>query len=730
MASSYLQINEYIVLEYEYTATAIPLTGTGSAKALRIENLYQDQYQFINNAQAVNTTGNVLDRSSSVINKNSNYWAYHDINAVYPVISNDPNFILTDVSSSLVGAIKYDTVKLHILSGYNFEGVEGFISEIVFKEYDGRDFIASDFSYLKGETFINFSTTPLFLGDRLYDRYIEYNVPSLYEINQDFWPNPLSSATFGYQYTHNNTGFIQDSPIYFNFYEIATITTTNGNKFVNTGRVFNSSFPQSDSYTFLGAAVLENPEYDYIEYYPTYNGGFLEDYIAALNSIGGSWVVIHQIEVLEQIGSQILRTANMTMMQDSNFDQPGIFRPVILNSGLAFSYTIEYTMRLFNRNDGHEIIRRSTFTSYEPKKYGKQLERINVINGYRPFKVYNKIETISDSGVGASSYANNVVPQPVISRVYVNNFMESANISVDSTSDVSQKLGEIVYPQGKNYIFVNPFDNFFKFKIFTKSADKMENVSLDLSTDYNRLNIVFIQDDGTKIYIPAVVDNTLAPASGECLFKVDDTMSTILLNQMNREYYLVIKTPEGNDTQLYSGNYSRQQDRKKVQDEINNTIENQLSQKIADLENAKAALDEKNSELQAQSKTLADQQATLLAEQNILLNTNQNLSSTSAQTASLNNELQKQLDEISRANAFLTKEQQSLREALDAASKDKGRSNNFNFVEIPGVSTSLGIGIKNATQPIVQNPANPNANPQFTKPATGTGGQQIKTVGT
>ena len=72
MASSYIQINEYIVLEYEYAAVAVPLIGTGSAKALRIENSYQDQYQFINNAQAVNTTGNVLDRSSSVINKNSN----------------------------------------------------------------------------------------------------------------------------------------------------------------------------------------------------------------------------------------------------------------------------------------------------------------------------------------------------------------------------------------------------------------------------------------------------------------------------------------------------------------------------------------------------------------------------------------------------------------------------------------------------------------------------------
>jgi hypothetical protein len=729
MASSYLQINEYILLEYEYAAVPIALSGSGSAKALKIDNLYQNQYQFINNAQAVNTTGNVLDRNSSLINANSNYWAYHDIDAVFPTITSDPNFSVTDVTSFLIGSIRYDIVKLHILSGYNFEGVEGFISEIVFKEYDGRNFIASDLTYLKGQTFINFNTTPLFLGDRLYDRYIEFKVPSLYEINQDFWPNPLSPNTFGYQYTHNNTGFIKDAPIYFNFYEIETITTLNGNRFLNIGRTFDSSFPQSDTYSFLGAAVQENADYDYIEYYPTFNGGFLEDYIAALNSVGGSWVVINQVEVFEQVGTQVYKTANMTMLQDSNFDQPGIFRPVILNSGLAFSYTIEYTMRLVNRNDGQEIIRRSTMTSLNPKKYGKQLERIDVINGFRPFKVYNKIVTTSND-TGASSYINSVVPQPVISRVYVNNYIESTNISVDSTSDVSQQLGSIVYPQGRNYIFVNPFDNFFKFKIFTKSADKKENVNLDLSTDYNRVNLVFIQDDETKVYIPATPSADVSASAGECLFKVDDSYATVLLKQKNKEYHIVVKTPDGDDTLLYSGNYARQQDRKKIQSEVDDQIQEDLANKIAALEAAQNDLLEKNEKLAAEAKALADQQAILEAENANLTAIAELTSEQSAQTAALNNELVKKLGQIAIANQFVTRQQKGLRDALEKAATNPRNANSFNLVEIPGVTSSLGSSVKFASQPKVQNPANPNANPEFTKPVTGQGGQQIKTVGT
>jgi hypothetical protein len=730
MASSYIQINEYVVLEYEYASNPIPLVGSGSAKTLRIDNLYQNQYQFVNNAQSVNLTSNVLDRNSSLINANSNFWAYHDIDAVFPTISTDPNFSVTDVTSNLIGSVKYDTVKLHILSGYNFEGVEGFISQIIFKEYDGRDFAASNFTYIKGQTFIKFSTTPLFLGDRLYDRYFEFQVPSLYEINEDFWPNPLSPNTFGYQFTHDNTGFTKDSPIFFNFYEIDTITTTNGNRFVTVGRTFDASFPQTDNYTFLGCSVLENPDFDYIEYYPTFNGGFLEEYIAALNSIGGSWVVINQIEVFEQVGTQVLRTANMTMLQDSKFDEPGIFRPVILNAPLAFSYTIEYTMRLVNRNDGQEIIRRATFTSLDPKKYGRQLERINVTNGFRPFKVYNKIVKVSDAAVGASSYATSVVPQPIISRVYINNFIESSYISVDSTSDISQSVGQTVYPQGKNYIFINPFDNFFKFKIFTKSADKKEDVSLDLSLDYNNLSLVFIQDDDTKIYIQTVKDNSIAPASGECLFKVDDSLSVQLYNQKNRDYYLVLKTPEGDDTLIYAGQFARQQDRQKVQTSINNTINDELNKKIAALENAKKDLDSKNQSLQNQSKALSDQRAILEAERNSLANANATISSESAQTSSLNKELQKQIEQIALSNEFLTKEQQALKEALEKATANSTTTNNFNLVEVPGKSTSLGISLKNAVKPLVQNPSKPNANPEFTKPVTGTGGQQIKTVGT
>jgi hypothetical protein len=728
MASSYLQINEYLLLEYEYASLPIPLAGTGSAKALRINNLYQDQYQFINSAQAVNITGNVLDRNSSLINGNSNYWAYHDIDAVFPTITSDSNFSVTDVTPSLIGSIKYDVVKLHILSGYNFEGVEGFVSEIVFKEYDGRNFIASDFTYLKGQTFINFSVTPLFLGDRLYDRYLEFKVPSLYEINEDYWPNPLSPNTVGYQYTHDNAGFIKEAPIFFNLYEIASITTTNGNRFLNIGRTFDASFPQSDTYSFLGAVVRENDENDYIEYYPTFNGGYLEDYIAALNSVGGSWVVVNQIEVLEQVGVQLLRTANMTMLQDSNFDQPGIFRPVILNSGFAFSYTIEYTMRLVNRNNGQEIIRRSTMTSLNPKKYGRQLERIDVVNGFRPFKVYNKIVTMGDTG--ASNYANAVVPQPVISRVFVNTYIESSYISVDSTSDISQSLGTIVYPQGRNYIFINPFDNFFKFKIFTKSADKQENVNLDLSTDYNRVSLVFIQDDETKVYIPAIPSNEISAAAGECLFKVDDVYATTLLKQKNKEYHIVIKTPDGDDTLIYSGNYARQQERRKIQKEINTQIQEDVSARIAALESAQNELLTKNQKLAEQAKALSNQQAILEAEKASLSATAQTATSQSAQTDALNKELQKKLQEIAVANEFLSKEQQALKDALQTATNNATAANSLNLVEVPGVSTSLGQSVKFATQPLVQNPANPNANPQFTKPVTGKGGQQIKTVGT
>jgi hypothetical protein len=352
---------------------------------------------------------------------------------------------------------------------------------------------------------------------------MEFYIPSLADINFDFWNSTTAPNTLGYQYTFDNVGFQQDAQIYATLYEIdTTITEVNDNRYFITGEKYSASFNSSDLYSYVSAIVKESEDADYIEYYPTWKGQFLEDYINLLNAGGGDWVVINQLQIYEQLGANFVKTFDMTSLQETAFDAPAAYRPVIRNASLAISYTIEYTMRLLNKSNGQEIIRKASFASTDPKKYGPQIQKINVLEGFTPVKVYNKIVKMTETDLTASvQYLGS--PNIMTQNVYVNSYYDVNYISVDSTTDISNVLGQTVYPQGLNYIFINKFDNYVKFKIFTKSADKKQNVSLDLSSNGMNIKLAFIFDDQSKTYLDPVQDPAGADAgAGEVLFRIED----------------------------------------------------------------------------------------------------------------------------------------------------------------------------------------------------------------
>ena len=275
--SQYIQITDYALVEYIYTDETITTT---QARCLRLQNKYTNTYQFLNNAQAFKRTANILDSSASRLGTDAKVWAYHDIDSPVPIIQQDNKFVLTDVTANLLSNQKYDTVRVHFLAGYTFPGLDGVITEIQFNEWTAtglnpRPFTAAANVFLKSEPNVTFSTNPIFIADRYFDRYIEFKIPSLYSVNLDFWTSPTATNTIGYQYTFGNVGFLQGSQISINLYEINSISESNGNRYLNTGTTWNSSVNQQDEYSFVGAVVKENSEYDFIEYYPTFKGGFI-----------------------------------------------------------------------------------------------------------------------------------------------------------------------------------------------------------------------------------------------------------------------------------------------------------------------------------------------------------------------------------------------------------------------------------------------------------------------
>ena len=693
--SIYLQISQYALVEYIYASEIIP---TSKARTLRLYNNYSNEYQFFNNTAANKLTRNILDNSAVRLGRESTLWGYLDMDAVTPIVEIDPNLELVDITRSMPSNVKYDRVKLHLLSGYDFAGIDGIILQLNWNEWNnsgtgGRNFTPAAQVYVKGEERIQFSTAPLFVGDRLFDRYIEFALPSLAEANFDFWITPEVSRSFGYQYTFDNVGFSKESLITATLWEIdSTNFERNGNRYFVTGNNYTATFNSADQYAALSAVIQESQEYDYIEYYPTWNGEFLEDYINLLNSGGGDWTVVNQLDLYEQLGSTFVKTFSMTSLQDSALNAPATFRPVVRNAALAISYTVDYVMRLLNKANGQEIIRRATLTSDNPKKYGPIIQRINVLEGFRPVKVYNKIINASSSTIKESVlYAGMGGPQKVIERVYVNSYYDVNYIAVDSISgnELTEIMGEIVYPQGENYIFITKFDNYVKFKVFTKSADKKRHVNLDLSSTGMNIKLAFILDDQSKTYIDPTPDITAAdPGAGEVLFRLDDSLTTKLLTQKQKEYYLVNKNDRGDEVLIYTGKYADAKERPTIKETTSKTVMTQLDTKLNTLKTLRDTI--------AGGKSVIGRNTAIVNPQN---------TSPTADVVSIS-----QAEQIANAQNSQTKLSAAavgIKSAINSAI-ESGDISKLNIPDVPGVTPPMGTNISNAMTPAVIKPSSPS----------------------
>ena len=85
--------------------------------------------------------------------------------------------------------------------------------------------------------------------------------------------------------------------------------------------------------------------------------------------------------------------------QTNDFDNPILFRPIIMNSAIAASFSINYVLRLYNRADNTQIIKNAKITSFDVNKYGKRLMKINLGTVPTVANVYNKIAANDGSNI-------------------------------------------------------------------------------------------------------------------------------------------------------------------------------------------------------------------------------------------------------------------------------------------------------------------------------------------
>ena len=463
--SRYIQINDWCLIEYFYnTENNGNLVYFDQAEQPTdiVHNDITDEYSFINRNATMPSAKDKAPKfifsdyvkSAIPVNKQKSLWAWakrdtgtgHSDIWNYPYDPSDEaqivvkegneyvNRLSVDQSgTSNLNDIYYDRVRLHIMTGYSLEGLDGIVLELTFDECSGRAFPASQFFYSKAITGMSVtrSTSPLSFSQKSYDKYIEFYVPSLAQVNKEYWGNTAEvdsvdkgdysgskkkttdDEIFGVVYSHpmprldkneNNygAGFINKSPITFNLYELTDMYKKHDCYFYYVKNKFTASIKSSDEYNLLTCTIKEATDGDYFEYYPMWDGGFIKDYIDTLNTFSGhplddpAWVVLNQITVYERVGFSDKKTQEFSTYQTDNFDKPAMFRPILKYASSAVTANIVYIMKLVNTNTNESIVRMATagIPFANITKYGKSMLKINVNSGSKAVNVFNKVINI------------------------------------------------------------------------------------------------------------------------------------------------------------------------------------------------------------------------------------------------------------------------------------------------------------------------------------------------
>lgn len=463
--SKLIQINEYLLLEFEYNTERHKIEDTG---AILVKDERVGWNYFLNGNQSGDITFNVLDKSC--VRLTANTWVSTDIDVATQWIDYDVQMVKSNLTSYNRDTF-YDTIKVHVLSGFNLESIEGLIFEIAVTDSNKKTLILSSQVFQKTNwSEFQFHSKPIFLGDRFYDKYLTWQIPSLKDLNREWAETDGNNTSISYQIT-NGMGIPSDSLLDIAIHEISKRSVQNNTfEIFEGGKVWRTSINQEDTYHLFSAVIEPSTYGDFFQFYPQYDNTFISEWINEMRTIGGDWIVIHDIAIWEQIEGEEFMTTSFSSFQENDFDIPHYFRPIVLNDN-AFSFTLEYTCRIFNRKDQSQIIRRATYSSTDARMWGRNLDKIEIIGDN--LKIYNKI-------VQSNPIKLNPVKEITkVQNIYFPQFIQNNNLVVSGQKvwldkdnllqATPDEFSTTLWPQGELKIFLSPFDNMFKFKIYDNS---------------------------------------------------------------------------------------------------------------------------------------------------------------------------------------------------------------------------------------------------------------------
>ena len=417
-----------LLLEFEYNSAIYPLATHNFLRVInnqfRIpevtycsynpdmsEQILRDTNNTINNLIQIDTTNNrFVNTLWTVFSGNYKIRIFEQL--LGNVVFTSP-FHLQEQFPAFEGInILYNKIRVYVLQGYNFDDINnnGFIVRCYYEDQDLKRVFVTQNAYLK-EDRLKYLAKPERWGSRIFDRVFEITIPNLRGLHQI--NNVFEGTTEFQDLPSEDTAVIKIDiqGIRDTFIADSGIRKIVSNLPFTSDDILHIALQLDGDEDGIGCVIRESLNGDYFEFFATYNGEFISDYIFR-NPQFANPVIFHEINVIEHTISPDNSTGayndevsqSVTFIQgglnaDAKWSQPLIFRPVVMNTS-AVAVTLEYRMT-FNYNssginvDNNEsgqqiVIRRATLTIKDGQKYGRNLQRIYIDN-FKINKIVNKI---------------------------------------------------------------------------------------------------------------------------------------------------------------------------------------------------------------------------------------------------------------------------------------------------------------------------------------------------
>lgn len=409
-----------------------------------------------------------------------------------------PSGSLQIVDGGDVEAVWYDTIRLHLRTGYSFSarGYDGFLFQTKVKRISGVYNFLNSTVYKNSSNFEIQNPNPFILAESAYSKYIEIKVPSLVELFSPATNEEFKNTFFG----SGNNSVLPSVNYEFDFKLISKVITEGDNEFIDVVEGKSLVLPQEDEFTNISVNVEHAADGDYFIIYGTFNGdqALFENYITGrISNSGDDIILFYEVQVAEQLGLNYVSTFNNTFTQTEAYDEAIVFRPVIINSSISSNFLLTVNMRIYNTTNNTQIIKTASLIYAQPKKYGKKLLKLNLNSNFAPSVIYN---TLPNSSVNRelNQFVNSIRPS-VGETKYVPVALDTYRILAGSTlvsingSEISDVSPIEFKGKGEETIFLSKVsDNFIKFKIAQPDGDSMKTISL-----VNAEDILLIIKSGT-----------------------------------------------------------------------------------------------------------------------------------------------------------------------------------------------------------------------------------------